>query len=204
MAYKFTFDLSQFSQSFFRDMAKLAEKKGIHRKLGQTARDIVKKFRVHEITGLPVSDALTIIEDFIDSSVKNIANRKAFLKTKKRAVILPHCSRKFMDSRCKASFNTEMSSYSCNSCSSDCLVNKASKMAKKKGYDVFIVPGGSCIKRILQKGGYEGIVGVACTEEIGLGMNLTERMGVLAQGVSLIKNGCSATKFSLESLENVL
>ncbi|MBN2042727.1 MAG: DUF116 domain-containing protein [Candidatus Aenigmarchaeota archaeon] len=202
MAYKFTFDLSQISQTFFRDIARFSERKGIHRKIGQSAREIVKKFKIHELTGLPISDAFTVIEDFIDSSVKNITNREKFLKTKKRALLLPHCSRKYMDSRCKAKFNTKTSSYECMHCSPDCLVNQATKLAKKKGYKVYVLPGGSCVKNILTM--HDGVVGVACTEEIKLANSMLEPIGYPSQAVPLVKNGCSGTKFSMETLAQTL
>jgi hypothetical protein len=202
MAYKFTFDLSQFSQSFFRDIASFSERKGVHRRLGKTARQIVKKFRVHEMTGLPLSDAFMVIEDLMDSYVRNVAQREVFLKTKKRALLLPHCSRKFMDSRCHANFNNETSSYECASCSSDCQVNKATRLAKKKGYDVYVIPGGSCVKKFAGK--YEGVVGVACCEEIKLATEFLKSINMPLQSVPLTKNGCSQTKFSMETLERVL
>ncbi len=183
-------------------MARFSERKSIHKKLGETARYIVKKFRVQEMTGLPLSDALTVIEDLMDSYVKNINSKESFLKTRNRALFLPHCSRKFMDNRCQADFDPETSSYSCNSCSSDCLINKATRMAEKKGYDVYVVPGGSCLKKLIPQ--YDGIVGVACTEEIKMAWGFLENQGIPAQAVPLTKNGCSGTKFSLETLRNTL
>lgn len=204
MAYRFTFDLSRFSRSFFKEVAKFSDKKGIHKKIGKSARYLVKKFKVHEIIGLPISDALTIVEDLIDTYVKNLTQRERFLKTNKRALLLPHCSRKYMDSRCKAKFNPRLSYYECAHCSPDCRVNKATTLAKSKGYDVYILPGGSCVKKILTKKRYEGVVGVACCEEIKLADKFLKLIDMPAQAVPLIKNGCSGTKFSIETLKNIL
>ena len=202
MAYNFTFDLSKFSQSFFSDVAKLSERKNIHKKVGETARFLVKKFKVHEITGLPISDAFGVMEDLIDAYVKNMSQRKTFLKTKNRVLLLPHCSRKFMDSRCKAKFDTDTASYHCMKCSSDCSVNKATEIGKKKGYDVYVLPGGSCVKNIISR--YDGLVGVACTEEIKMANKLLDTAKIPAQSVPLTKNGCSGTKFNMETLVNTL
>ena len=204
MAYRFTFDLSQFSQSFFREIAKFSEKKGIHKRIGKSARYLVRKFSVHKMIGLPVSDALMIMEDLIDTYVKNLTHRERFLKTRRRALFLPHCSRKFMDGRCKAKFIPELSYYQCMQCSEDCKVNKATELAKSKGYDVYILPGGSCMKKILMKNKYDGVVGVACCEEIKLAEQLLETVNMPGQAVPLIKNGCSGTKFSIETLEKTL
>ena len=109
-----------------------------------------------------------------------------------------------MDSRCKARFDPGLSSYFCKECSRDCLVNKATKMGKKRGYDVFIVPGGSGIRKIINKHSYEGVVGVACTEELKLGLRIIKHYNIPGQAVPLIKNGCSGTKFSMETLTNTL
>jgi hypothetical protein len=204
MAYNFTFDFSKLSRKFFRDVAEYSEKKKIHKKMGDATKFLVRKFKVEQMTGLPVSDSVTVIEDLINTQISNLSAREAFLKSKKRALFLPHCSRKFMDSRCKAKFDPDTSSYSCMCCSPDCLVNQATKMAKEKNYDVYIVPGGSAIKNILQKNSYDGVVGVACTEETKLGLNLLKHVEIAGQAVPLIKNGCSLTRFNLETLSKTL
>ncbi len=204
MAYKFNFDLTKLSQAFFKEIATFSRKKEIHKRMGNTAKYLVKKFKIDKIVGIPVTDALTVVEDMLDTYIKNISSRDDFQKTEKRVLFLPHCSRKYMDNRCQAKFNPKFSSYECMHCSKDCLVNKATKLGKKKGYDVYVLPGGSCIKKILSKKSYEGIVGVACTEEIKLARELLKDYGFAIQGVPLIKNGCANTKFKMETLEAVL
>jgi hypothetical protein len=202
--YRFNFDLSQLSQSFVRDIAKFSSRMNVHKKIGKIARSLVHRFKIHEITGLPISDALTIVEDLIDTYVKNISSREAFLQTKQRAIFLPHCSRKYMDSRCKAKFDADLSSYTCAHCSPDCLINRATMLGKKKGYDVYILPGGSCVRKILSKKPYEGIVGVACCEEIKMAKTFLDELNIHNQGIPLVKNGCSNTRFSILSLKEVL
>ncbi len=204
MAYNFNFNLTKISRSLFKDIARFSKRKNIHKRLGETARYLVEKFKLHEITGLPVSDAIMVVEDLIDTYVKNLTEREKFLKTRKRALFLPHCSRKYMDSRCKAIFDKKTSSYKCMHCSPDCKINKATKLGKEKGYDVYILPGGSCIKKILQSKKYEGIVGVACTEELKLGYKNLSGTGIASQGIPLLKNGCSDTNFSLKTLKSIL
>jgi hypothetical protein len=204
MAYGFTFDLSKFSRSFFRDLAKFSERNKLHHKLGSSSRKLMEKFKVHKLTGLPVSEALMIVEDLMDTYIKNLTQKERFSMTRKRALLLPHCSRKFMDQRCKAEFNKEMSYYQCRKCSPDCGVNKATAFAKKKGYDIYILPGGSCVSKLLSANKYDGIVGVACCEEVKLAAKLLELNKIPFQSVPLIKNGCSETKFSMETLESVM
>ena len=166
MPYKFTFDLSKVPRFFFTEIAMISYQKGMHKSFLTTLNDLILKFKIQEATGLNLSDAVALLQDLIDLQAINSMERGRFLQTKKRAIFLPHCSRKYMDSRCKATFNPDIPSYSCAHCSDDCMVNKADQYARKKGYDVYLLPGGSCIPKILKNSHYEGIVGVACGEEM--------------------------------------
>src|SRR5665648_17562 len=197
MPYKFTFDLSKVPRFFFTELTLLSYQKGMHKTFLKTANDLIINFRIQEATGLNLSDAVVLLQDLLDLQAVNIMERGKFLETKKRALFLPHCSRKYMDSRCKATFDADIPSYVCAHCSEDCLVNKADEYAKKKGYDVFLLPGGSCIPKILKSERYEGIVGVACGEEMKMMSHLLDSMHVAGQGIPLIKNGCAGTVFNM-------
>jgi hypothetical protein len=204
MPYQFSFDLTKVSRSFFRGVAEAAHKRKLHRRIGDAALRLLERCRVQQITGLDVTQALMLLEDLIDIQMKNLSNRERFLRTSKRVLLLPHCSRKYMDNRCKAVFDQNIPSYSCSHCSPDCLVNQATLAGEERGYDVYVLPGGSCIHQILQKGGYEALVGVACGEEIKLAEGLLEKTGLPGQNVPLIKNGCANTTFNIRTLKKVL
>jgi len=204
MSYNFTFDLSKMSQALFKEIAEFSEKGRITARMGDRARNLVKKFNVDKITGLPICDSITVIEDLIEANIKNSLHKERFLKTNKRVLFLPHCCRKYMDSRCKADFDSETASYLCGHCSKDCQVHKATLLARKENYDVYVVPGGSCVKKIFQKNSYEGVVGVACTEEIGLATKLLEQFNIATQNIPLIKNGCAATQFNYKTLPQII
>ncbi len=204
MPYKFAFDLSRIPRFFFSEIAKVGYQVSVHKKVGKTAQEIIKKFKIDEATGLNLSDAALVIQDLIDMQARNMREREKFVHTKKRALFLPHCSRKYMDNRCNATFDPNIPSYVCAQCSPDCLINKAVNLAKKKNYDIYILPGGSCVPTILKNKRYEGIVGVACGEEIRLGGEVTKEMEVASQAVPLIKNGCANTIFNLETLIKTL
>ena len=204
MPYKFTFDLSKVPRFFFTEIALISYQKGMHKSFLTTLNELILKFKIQEATGLNLSDAVALLQDLIDLQAINSIERNKFLQTKKRAIFLPHCSRKFMDSRCKATFNPEIPSYTCAHCSDDCMVNKADAFARKKGYDVFLLPGGSCIPKIIKNSNYEGIVGVACGEEMKIMGPLINDMNITGQGIPLLKNGCSCTVFNMETLRKVL
>ena len=204
MPYPFTFDLSKMPRSLFKEAAKIAHNKNLYRRLGEAARYLLKKFRIQELTGLDFSEAIQLMEDFIEIQMRNIESREKFLNTKKRVLLLPHCSRKYMDSRCKAFFDPTVPSYYCAYCSRDCLIYQATLLGRKFGYDVYVLPGGSCIKQILKRKHYDAVVGVACGMEIKLAERLLQRMNLTGQAVPLIKNGCAETRFNIETLYKIL
>jgi len=204
MPYKFTFDLSRIPRFFFMEIAKVGYQRGVHKKVGRTAHSMIRKFKIQEATGLNLSDAVLLIEDLVEMQTRNLLEREKFAQTKRRALFLPHCSRKYMDNRCRAVFDPSIPSYICGHCSSDCLINRAGVLAEGKGYDVYILPGSSCISKILKAKDYEGVVGVACGEEIRISGEISKDVGVAGQAVPLIKNGCANTVFNIETLVNIL
>jgi len=203
MPYRFTFDLTSVPQRFFKELANLIDSKKIHVRTGQILRRMVEKFRLSELTGMDLYEVLQVVEDLVDIQIKNLTYRERFESSRRKALFLPHCARKYIDSRCRAEFDPDVPTYRCRRCSPDCQVNQASRMAEELGYDVYIVPGGSCIPKIIKRWNYDGIVGVACGEEIKLAYSYIGEQ-VAAQAVPLIKNGCSNTVFSLDSLIKIL
>ena len=205
MSYDFTFDLSKLSQTLFKEISEFSEMGRItYEKIGEIAITLVKKFNVDKITGLTACDSIIVIEDLINANIKNSHHREHFLKTNKRVLFLPHCCRKYMDSRCMAGFDTETSSYICKHCSNDCQVHKATELSKKENFDIYVLPGSSCVKKIIQKNSYDGVIGVACTEEISLSTKILEKFNIAVQNIPLIKNGCSGTQFNFEFFKRVV
>lgn len=170
----------------------------------KSLQDIINKFKIQEATGLNLQDSLVLIQDLIDMQALNLMQRQKFLQTKKRALFLPHCSRKYMDGRCKATFDSSVPSYVCAHCSPDCEINKADTVAREKGYDVYVLAGGSCIPKILNMKNYEGVIGVACGGEMRMSGEVLDSMSVSGQAVPLLKNGCANTVFNMDTLIKTL
>jgi len=204
MPYKFTFDISKAPQHFFIELALVGNQMGMQKVFEKTLQVLIKKFKIQEISGLDIQDAVLLIQDLLEIQTLNLIQKQEFLKTKKRALFLPHCCRKYMDIQCQAVFDPSLSSYVCAHCSPDCYVNKAERVAKGKGYDVYVLSGGSCMPRILKQKEYEGVVGVACGAEVMLSGEKLSSMGVAWQSVSLLKNGCANTFFNMETLIRTL
>jgi len=204
MPYGFNFDLTRVSRVLFQELARIAREKDIHRRIGRRARELALRLRISEVVGLNVSEAITLMEDLVDIYITNLSERRRFVKARRRALLLPHCARKYMDHRCQARFNPEVPSYYCRHCSPDCLISQATKLASSKGYDVYVLAGSSCIPKILRRAPYDGVVGVACSHELKIGKAFLRRLGISGQGIPLLKNGCANTYFSIESLKEVL
>lgn len=201
MAYDFTFDISPMAGSLLDEISLVSYGKKISRTV---IRQIVEKFNLHKLLRIDMEAAVTIVEDLINVYSRNHDERELFMDTKKRALFIPHCSRKFMDSRCKAVFDEDYRTFKCMKCSSDCRVSHASKLGEERGYDVFILPGGSCIRKIIENGKYDAVAGVACTQELRLWGDFVESKKIIKQEIPLMSNGCANTKFSMELLDEIL
>jgi uncharacterized protein len=204
MPYKFTFDISKAPQHFFIELAIAGNDMGMQKVFEKTLQELIRKFRIQEVTGLDIQEAVVLIQDLLKMQTLNLIQKREFLKTETRALFLPHCCRKYMDSRCQAVYEPNLTSYVCAHCSPDCFVNKAEHVAKEKGYDVYILSGGSCMPNILKQKKYEGVVGVACGPEVMMSGEKLSSMGLAWQSVPLLKNGCANTFFNMETLIKTL
>jgi hypothetical protein len=204
LPYSFSYDLTKLSQSAVKQLLETACETGITKLLSNNAKVLVKLFKLDQITGLNLSEAITLVEDFLQVQNANNLQRERFEKAEKKALLIPHCARSHMDRQCMADFNPEIPSYTCKGCQDDCLVNKVVKLGKEKGYDVYVIPGGSCAEKILRDKKYNGVVGIACGSELKMALGLLKKLDIPGQGVILTKNGCANTKLDLESLEQVL
>jgi hypothetical protein len=204
MAYKFTFDISKLPLALFSDTEKHSQIEGISEKIEDISRKLVKKYQLEKLTGLSINNSTILIQDIIKIHIQNRLIKKIFYRSKKRAVFLPHCCRKYMNSNCKAEFKPQTSTYICKHCSKDCMVSQATKFAKKEKYDVYVLPGSSCVSKIFKNNAYDGIIGIACTDELKLGTDCLMELNIPALGIPLIKNGCSGTKFNLQEFKSIL
>lgn len=80
------------------------------------------------------------------------------------------------------------------------MISSLKKRAESLGYKVYIVPGGSFVKRIVKKDAPSGALGVACGYELNYSMMEISQFCPV-QGVPLLKNGCYCTKVDEELVE---
>jgi len=105
-----------------------------------------------------------------------------------RAIFIPHCLR---HKECKAERSIE--GIICINCGR-CNIGSFKKEAEALGYRVFIVPGASIIKKIIEKYKFKAVLGVACLPELKQGIELMKKRGIAALAVPLLKDGCVDTK----------
>ena len=132
---------------------------------------------------------------------KNSASREKFASTpyNERILLLPQCLR---SRECPAELGEY--GYECQECGK-CNLKKIIHLTKKLGYKgTFILPGGSIAKKILLEIKPKASLGVACFKELVLGSFLCEKLGVIGQGVALLRDGCVNTIADWKSLNDTL
>ncbi|HLB69835.1 MAG: DUF116 domain-containing protein [Candidatus Methanoperedens sp.] len=129
------------------------------------------------------------IVDDVGISLKNKISMKKFRETpiEKRIIFLPQCLRAV---NCPSKLSPE--GMKCISCGS-CEIGNARKYAENIGYKVFIVPGSSFIKRLVQKHKPKALLGVGCMTEIKAGLEMCEKLNLYGIGITLDRAGCVST-----------
>lgn len=107
----------------------------------------------------------------------------------KKILVAPQCLRA---GDCPATLDPKMG-YICKDCGR-CVIAKLSKEAKKLGFEFYIVPGDSFVKRIAKERKPAGAIGIACTGELSRTLGVGMRMGVASAGVPLLRDGCFMTE----------
>jgi hypothetical protein len=130
---------------------------------------------------------------------KNDHYREQFksIEPKHKMLFLPQCLR---TTKCKATI-TE-AGYQCVKCSTgNCKVYAIKAEAEKRGYRVFISPGGSMNFKVIKKFRPKAVIGVACMKELVLA---AEELRIPMQAVELLKSGCVATDVDVEHVFSLL
>lgn len=127
--------------------------------------------------------------DEIGSEIRNRIYEDDFEKSdpEKRILVFPQCLR---SPKCPAPLTQY--GIQCKECGR-CVISELKKKAESAGYKVYIVPGGSFVKRIVKKDRPSGALGVACGYELNYSMMEISSFCPV-QGVPLLKDGCYCTK----------
>jgi hypothetical protein len=162
------------------------------------AKSRVSEIALEKIESLATKagiDENQLLNLYVD--IKNSAYRKKFASVSfsDRILILPQCLR---PKDCPAKLN-ELG-YECSKCGK-CKIEKIIELANKIGYKkVYIVSGGSMVKKILSLERPKACLGIACVKELILGSFICEKFDVVPQGLSLLKDGCIETVVDMNNL----
>jgi len=161
---------------------------GAHLNAAKATENIAKK--------LGLSESMV---QYTHIELRNAVYEPAFKKVpyKDRVLFLPHCSRNMKV--CKAISNGEGTE--CKHCGG-CNINIAKKLAEDLGYKkVFVVPGGSMVKKLIAKYKPKATLGVCCFDEAQLAFDMLRGTGIVPQVAMLLKDGCRDTMINLPLLE---
>jgi len=136
----------------------------------------------------------TLIDEIM-VEIRNGVYLDDFKKIKDNKILVgPQCMR---HPECKARCDPCIG-YICQSCGK-CDFTRLKKECEKKGYDMFIVPGDSFVRKIVKLRKPNAALGIACFEELNESMHdLSPTLPV--QGVALLRDGCFNTAVNVEDV----
>lgn len=126
----------------------------------------------------------------IEIELVNRLNKAAFLKCNYKIALLPYCLRLALDD-CKAV--PDELDYYCKGCIKDCYVNKISFLLNAHDIHPYIwrtIRLRPMIRKLAQKYGSTGIMGIACIVELAGGMRTCLKAGLPVIGLPLNANRC--------------
>lgn len=139
--------------------------------------------------------------DKLFTSMKNHLNKDGFIKIpySERSLFLPQCLRNA--DKCTAKMDGV--GYICKHCGA-CSISNIKQFAEELGYEVYVVPGGSMVLKIIANTKPKAVVGVACDFELGEAFEKLASLNIWYQGVPLLKDGCKNTAVDVEKLLGIL
>lgn len=131
-------------------------------------------------------------------SLKNMAHKSDFKKTKNRLLLAPHCMRALDCPAASTKFGIE-----CISCGK-CVFSKMKDDAQRFNYTLYIVAGSSYIRHIIKKESADGAFLLACNYELNKVMRSLKHKNIVTYGVPLLNDGCFATEIDYNNLLKVM
>ena len=132
------------------------------------------------------------------ASLKNMAHRSDFVKTKNRLLLTPHCMRSLDCPAPSTRFGIE-----CKKCGR-CIFSRMQEDAERLDYKLYIIAGSSYVRHITRKESADGALLVACNYELNKVMRSLKHKNIVTYGVPLSRDGCYATEVDYENLIRVM
>jgi len=178
------------------------ENSSIMRVVKTLAKTKLSSLAIHKLEQLATKvgvDEKELFQLYVETKNRSLIESFASTPYNQRIVLLPQCLRA---KDCPAEIGNY--GYKCRQCGK-CSVAKIMQLTKNLGYKgVFIMPGGSLARKIMLELKPKASLGVACYKELVMGSYLCEKVGVIGQGVELIKDGCINTIANMKSLTKAI
>ncbi len=139
--------------------------------------------------------------DSIYVEVRNRLSLRTFSKIpyNQRALFISHCMKS--SKTCKAEItSTGLQCLDCGDCDITAIKNQAIDL----GYQVYIVPGGSLVFKVIKQYKPHAVVGIACLFELEEAFEKLSMANIPYQGVQLSKDGCVDTCVDVHKAIQVL
>jgi hypothetical protein len=169
------------------------------KKLAKTKLSSLALHKLEQIATKMGVEEKELFQLYVEAKNRSLIDSFAATPYNERVVLLPQCLR---GKDCPAEIGKY--GYECQQCGR-CNVAKIVQLTKDLGYKgTFILPGGSLAKKILVELKPKASLGVACSKELVLGSYLCEKVGVIGQGVELLRDGCINTIVDMKALKEAL
>ncbi|UCC58829.1 MAG: DUF116 domain-containing protein [Candidatus Bathyarchaeum sp.] len=171
----------------------------IVKKLAKTKLSGVALQKLEQLATRVGVEEKELFQLYVESKNRSLVKNFASTPYNERILFLPQCLRA---KDCPAELGKY--GYECQGCGR-CSVEKIRHVTENLGYKgTFILPGGSIAKKILLEMKPKATLGVACFKELVLGSYLCEKLGIIGQGVALIRDGCINTLVDWRALTETL
>ena len=169
------------------------------KKLAKTKLSGLALHKLEQVASRVGVEEKELFELYVETKNRSLMQSFASTPYNERVVLLPQCLRA---KDCPAEIGEY--GYECRQCGR-CSIAKIMQMTKDLGYKgTFVLPGGSLAAKVLGELKPKASLGVACSKELVLGSYLCEKMGVIGQGVNLLKDGCINTIVDMKTLKDTL
>ena len=169
------------------------------KKLAKTKLSSLAIHKLEQIASKVGVEEKELFELYVEAKNRSQIDSFAATPYNQRVVVLPQCLRA---KDCPAQIGKY--GYECQQCGR-CSIAKIMQQAKELGYKgIFILPGGSLAQKILLELKPKASLGIACAKELVLGSYLCEKVGVIGQGVELLKDGCINTVVDMKAIKDVM
>ena len=171
----------------------------IVKKLAKTKLSGLALHKLEQVASKVGVEEKELFELYVETKNRSLMQSFAAIPYNERVVLLPQCLRA---KDCPAEIGKY--GYECQQCGR-CSIAKIMQLTKDLGYKgAFVLPGGSLAAKVLGELKPKASLGVACSKELVLGSYLCEKMGVIGQGVVLLKDGCINTIVDMKTLKTAL